>query len=174
MLEDTFDAFVVNFCIREDNKEVVHVNDKPSFSYHVVEGVIHESLECGWGVGKVKEHDSWFKKALMDDKGSFPLVAIFYADIVVSPADVKLSEKFGVFELIDEIRDKGKRVGVTDCMFIQVAIVLAGMKSSIFFVMKKREMLGWSSRDRSSHSRGSPEESLPWLFVCWRSEGTPF
>ena len=41
--------------------EVVHVNDKPSFSDHVTERIVHESLKGGRGVGESKEHDSGFK-----------------------------------------------------------------------------------------------------------------
>ena len=43
------------------NQEVIHVDDEPSFSNHVVERVVHESLESGGGVGKSKEHDSGLK-----------------------------------------------------------------------------------------------------------------
>ena len=74
----------------------------------------------------------------MGDKGGFPLVIIFDADIVVSPVDVKLSEKFGVPEFVNEVRDKGKGIGITDSVFVQVAIVLAGAKSSILFLNKEK------------------------------------
>ena len=33
--------------IRGECEEIVHVDDKPSFSDHVSEGVIYEALECG-------------------------------------------------------------------------------------------------------------------------------
>ena len=82
----------MGFFIRGEDKEVVHINDEPSFCDHVSEGVIHELLEHCWGVGESKAHYSWFKEALMCDKGSLPLVAIFDADVVVSPADIKLGE----------------------------------------------------------------------------------
>ena len=84
--------FMMGFFIWGENKEVVHVYDKPSFGDHVSEGVIHESLECGWGVGKPKEHNSWFEESLMGDEGGFPLVAVFDADIVVAPLDVELGK----------------------------------------------------------------------------------
>ena len=42
-------------------EKVVHVDDKPSFSDHISEGIIHEMLECGGGVVETKEHDSRFK-----------------------------------------------------------------------------------------------------------------
>ena len=42
-------------------EEIIHVDDKPSFSNHVMKGVIHEALECGKGVVETKEHNSGFE-----------------------------------------------------------------------------------------------------------------
>ena len=80
------------------NKEVIHVDDKLSFSDHVSEQVIHEPLECGRGVAKAKEHDCWFEESFVGDKGSLLLVTIFDADIIVSPMNVKLSEVASIFQ----------------------------------------------------------------------------
>ena len=78
--------------IRGEYKEVIHVDDKPSFSDHILEGVIHEVLEYGKGVIETKEHDSGFKQSLMGDEGCLPLMPILDADIIVSPSDIKLDE----------------------------------------------------------------------------------
>ena len=72
----------------------IYINDEPSFSDHISKGVIHESLERCRRVGESKEHHGGFEESFVCDEGSFPLVAIFDADIVVSPADIKLSEQF--------------------------------------------------------------------------------
>ena len=37
-------------------EEVVHIDDKPPFGNHVMERVIHESLEGSGGVSQAKEH----------------------------------------------------------------------------------------------------------------------
>ena len=92
MLENTFGAFTVDFFIRREDEEVVHVNDKSSFSDHVAEGVVHETLEHGGGVGKAEEHDSGFKEAFVGDEGSFPLVTVFDLDIVIALLDVEFGE----------------------------------------------------------------------------------
>ena len=42
-------------------KEVIYVDNKPSLSDHVSEGVIHEALECGKGVVETEEHNGGFK-----------------------------------------------------------------------------------------------------------------
>ena len=108
----------MGFFVRGEDKEVIHVDDKPSFCNHVSEGVVHELLECHWGVGESEEHHRWFKEAFMRDEGSLPLVAIFDVHIVVSPADVKLGEQFGIFEFVNEVRDERESVGISGGMFV--------------------------------------------------------
>ena len=78
------------------DKEVVHIDDEPSFGDHVVEGVVHETLEGGGGVGEPEEHHSWFEKAFMGDEGRFPLVTIFDSYVVIPPPYVKLGEDLSV------------------------------------------------------------------------------
>ena len=92
MLKDTLGAFMVGFFIWGEDEEIIHVNDKPFFGNHVSEGIIHESLECCWGVSESEEYDRWFEESLMCDEGGFPLVTIFDVDIVVATSDIKLGE----------------------------------------------------------------------------------
>ena len=47
--------------IRGEDEEIIHVNDEPSFSDHVLEGVIYEMLKCDGRVVETEEHDSRFK-----------------------------------------------------------------------------------------------------------------
>ena len=82
----------MGFFVMGEDKEVIHIEDEPSFCNYVSEGVIHELLECCWGVGESEEHHSRFKKVFVCDEGSFSLVAVFDANIVVPPANVKLGE----------------------------------------------------------------------------------
>ena len=117
-MEDAFGAFAVGFFVRGEDKEVIHINDKPSFSDHIAERVIHEPLERGRGVGKPEEHYCRFEEAFVCDEGGLPLVAILDADVVVSPLDVKLSKQFGVLEFVNEVGDEGKWIGVAGGMFV--------------------------------------------------------
>ena len=91
-LENVLGALAVDFFVRGKDEEVVHVDDKPSFCDHVLEGVVHELLKHSWGVGESKEHDHWFKEPLMDDENRLPLMAIFDVDVVIAPSDIKLGE----------------------------------------------------------------------------------
>ena len=47
--------------IKEEYEEIIHVDDEPFFSNHILEEVIYEVLECDRGVVEIKEHDSGFK-----------------------------------------------------------------------------------------------------------------
>ena len=43
------------------DEEIVHVDDEPSLSNHIAEGVVHEPLKGGGRVGEPEEHDCGFK-----------------------------------------------------------------------------------------------------------------
>ena len=73
----------------------------------------------------------------MCDEGGFPLVTIFDVNVVVPPADVKLSKQFGIFEFVNEVGDEGEWVGVAGCMFIQVSVVLTGAETAVFLFNEK-------------------------------------
>ena len=92
LLENTSGTFAVCFLVQGEYEEVIHVDDEPSFSDHVTEGVIHEALECGGRVGETEEHGCGFEKTFVGDKGSFPLVTVFDLNIVVAPLDVELGK----------------------------------------------------------------------------------
>ena len=128
------------------NEEIIHVNDKPSFCNHVMKGVIHEVLESGRGIGETKEHHGWFIEFLMCDKGSFPLMPIFDSDIIVSPSNIKLGEDFRPLEFIDKVGNEGKRVCITDSVFINIAIVLAGSKATVLLFDKEERGCLWGVR----------------------------
>jgi hypothetical protein len=106
-------------------------DDEPFFGNHVSEGVVHELLKGHRGVGKSEEHYRGFKEALVGDEGGLPLMSVFDSDIIVSPSDIKLSEHLGIPEFVNEVRDEGKGVGVTNHVFVDITVVLAGSESSV-------------------------------------------
>ena len=78
----------------------------------------------------------------MGDEGSFSLMPIFDSDIVVSPSHVKFGEDFHPLEPIDKVRNEWERVCITDSVFVNVAIVLAGLKATVLlFDEEERECL---------------------------------
>ena len=78
------------------DKEIVHINDEPSFSNHIAEGVVHETLEGGGGVGESEEHYGWFEEPLMGNEGCFPLVTVLDPYVIVPPSDVELSKDLSI------------------------------------------------------------------------------
>ena len=51
----------------------------------VPEDFIHKMLECGWGIGETKRHDSCFKESVLGAECGFPFVTFLDPDIIVSP-----------------------------------------------------------------------------------------
>ena len=127
----------MGFFVRGEDKEVVHINDEPFLGDHVSEGVVHESLEGCRRVGKSEEHYRRFKEAFVRDEGGLPLVAILDANIVIPPANVKLSKQFGIFKFVDEVRDEWKGISVLGGMFVQIAVILARAETTIFLLDKE-------------------------------------
>ena len=79
-----------------EDKEVIHIDDKPSFCNHIAEGVVHEALKGSGRIGKPEEHDGWLEESFVGDEGRFPLVAILDPYVVVPPTNVELGEYFGI------------------------------------------------------------------------------
>ena len=119
------------------DKEVVHVNDEPSFCDHFSERVRHELLEHGGGVCHAEKHDCGFVESSVGDESGLSLVAFLDADVVVPPLYIKLNKDLGVFEFVDEVRDQREGICVSDGVFIEVAIILARSESAILFLDKE-------------------------------------
>ena len=150
-LEDVAGSFGMGCGVRGGNEEVIHIDNQPSFSDHVSERVIHESLECGGGVAKTKEHNGQFKESFVGDKGCFPLVTIFDTDVVISLVNIEFGEVVSVFQLVHEVRDEREGVGVMGSVFVEVAVVLAGAEFSVFLLDKEeRGCLGGVGRTNLS------------------------
>ena len=47
--------------VGEIDKEIIHIDDEPSFSDYIMERVIHEPLEGSGRVGESEEHDGGFE-----------------------------------------------------------------------------------------------------------------
>ena len=72
---------------------------------------------------------------------------IFDVDIVVSASNVELDKVAGVFHLVHEVGDKGKRVGVAGSVFIKITVVLIGAEFAVFLLDKEeRGCLGGTGR----------------------------
>ena len=130
-LENAFRAFFVEGGVGGVDKKIIHVDDKPSFGNHIAEGVVHEALEGGGGIGESEKHHRGLEKSFVSDEGRLPLVAILDSYVVVSPPNIEFGEDLSISQFIYEVGDERKGVGVADGVLIDVAVVLAGAESSI-------------------------------------------
>ena len=108
------------------DSHVIHVDFKPLLRKHICEDVIHEGLEGGGSVTESKEHDSGFKESHGGDESGLPLIFFLDANVVISPTNVKFGEQGGFFHVVNELRDQEERIGISDSVGVQVAVVLTG------------------------------------------------
>ena len=89
----------------------------------------------------------------MGDEDSLPLVAVFDLDIVISLLYIKLGEDRGVFEFVDEVRDSGEGVCISNSMTVEISVVLAGSETSILFLDEEERRslggFGWTNFPRA-------------------------
>ena len=130
-LEDTAGSFCVGLGVGGGNEEVIHIDDEPSFSDHISEGVIYESLECGGRVTKAKEHDGGFEEPFVGDEGCLPLVTILDADIVVPLTNVEFGEVTNVFQLVYKVGDEREEICIMGGVFVKVLVVIAGVEFAV-------------------------------------------
>ena len=125
-LEHTSSALMMESCIILGvDSHVVHVDLKPLLWKHICKDVVHESLEGGGSIAEPKEHDGGFEESHGSDESSLPLIFLSDANVVISPTNVEFGEQGGFFHVVDEFRDQGERLGISDSVGVQVAIVLA-------------------------------------------------
>ena len=128
LLEHTSGALMVeSYIILGVDSHVIHVDLKPLLWKHICEDVVHEGLEGGGSVAESKEHDSGFKESHGGDESTLPLIFFSDANVVISPMNVEFGEQGGFFHVVNELRNQGERIGVSDGVGVQVVVVLAGM-----------------------------------------------
>ena len=89
------------------NGQVVHVNDKPSFSDVVSEVEVHKCLKRRWGATKSEKHHHWFEQSKRCDEGSLPLITLLDSDVIIPPPYVKLGKERELAKIVDKVGDKG-------------------------------------------------------------------
>ena len=108
------------------DSHVIHVDFKPLLRKHICKDVVHEGLKGGGSITESKEHDSGFKESHGGDESGLSLIFLSDANVVISPMNVEFGEQGGFFHVVDEFGDQGERIGISDGMEVQVAVVLAG------------------------------------------------
>ena len=125
-LEHTLGAFMVEgYIILGVDSHLMHIGLKPLLWEHIHEDMVHESLEGGGGIAESKEHDGGFKESHGGNESSFPLILLLNANVVISPTNVEFGEQGGLLHVIDEFQDEGEWIGISDCVGVQVVVILA-------------------------------------------------
>ena len=124
--------------------------------------MVHEGLEGGRSIAESKEHDSGFKKSHGGDEGGFPLIFFSDANVVVSPTNVEFGKQGGFLHIINEFRDEGEWIGISDSVGVQVAVILTWMKGSVL-LQHIEEGGGFSSCFEMFFDKGFARFHLCWV-----------
>ena len=131
-------------------------------------------MEGGERIGHAEEHDGGFIKSSVGDEGGFPLVAFLDSDIVISPSYIKLGKDLGILEFVDEIRDQGEGIRVSNSMAVEISVILARSKASILFLdEEERRSLGGFGRTNFSRAKVFVDELIRCLSF-FDGEGVEF
>ena len=84
-----------------------------------------------------REHSQQFVKAIGSDECGLLLTPFLNLDVVVTPLDIYLGEVLCPFQHVNEGRNQGERIGILDCMLIEMSIVLERVKPSVLFLNKE-------------------------------------
>jgi hypothetical protein len=70
-------------------------------------------LKCGWRVSEAKEHNSRLEEATVSSESGLPFITGFNANVVIAPANIKLSEVVSAFR--SSLQDRKKTSTGPDC-----------------------------------------------------------
>ena len=89
------------------NGQVVHVNDKPSFSDVISKVKVHECLKRWWRATKSEKHHCWFKQSKGCDESSLPLITLLDLNVIIPPSYIKLGKERKLAKVVNEVGNKG-------------------------------------------------------------------
>ena len=101
-LEHPSDMDAVFFLRLAEDQNVIQVDYDEDVG-HVAEDVVHEMLECRWGVGHSEGHNKVLKGTVARAERGLPLVSGRDPNVVVSRAEVDLREELGRPESVQEV-----------------------------------------------------------------------
>ncbi|KAF8232377.1 hypothetical protein L208DRAFT_1272838, partial [Tricholoma matsutake] len=100
--------------------DVIEIDADNAFEDEVVEDVVHHGLKGGRAI----KHHRWLKHPPVCLESCFPLIAVFYPDIVIPPSDVQFREPFCPSQFVQQVPYQRQWVGVLDCAIVQIPVVL--------------------------------------------------
>ncbi len=94
---------------------------------------IHHHLESSGGIGQSEEHNHWFEEPFGGKECRLPFIALFDADVVVSPSYVKLGKEGAASKAVDGLGYKRGYVAVLLGPSVDRAIVLDRAEFPVLF-----------------------------------------
>jgi hypothetical protein len=85
--------------------------------------IIHHSLKCGRRVAEAKRPNEIFVVAEGTAECGFPLIALAYADEVVTSLQIQFGEPIGPGDLFGELIHNWQQCAVLDCYVVEVAVI---------------------------------------------------
>jgi len=89
-------------------------------------------LKGGRGIAETEEHDDRFIETGLSNKGCFPMIVRMDKDIVISPSDINLGKVLGRMKFVEKWGNQWKGICILDGFSVERAIILTGVKFSIF------------------------------------------
>ncbi|KAG5350705.1 hypothetical protein C0989_009606 [Termitomyces sp. Mn162] len=125
------------------DEDVIKVHTHYALCYEVSEDVVYHGLEGGRAIGESKEHNEQLKQSPVGPEGSLPLISLLNVHIIVTPPDIQLSEVLHTPEVVDELRDEGKRITVLHHHGIEYLVVLDQLEGAILLFDKEDQRSHW-------------------------------
>ena len=104
------------------DEDVVDISDGKFVQIQTKCGV-DVRLKCCGRIGQPERHDAVFEVAVTGSECCFPLVAQGNSEQIVRTSKIDLGVILGVFQAIDQLGDKWKRISIFDGEAVEGAVV---------------------------------------------------
>ena len=123
--------------VRVKEEDVIEVDNEIALVDEVLENVSHKGLKGSRGITKAKGYNKGFKEAQVAFKSSFPFVAFFDTNVVITLANIKLCKVMRGLKFINKVWDEQETEGIFNGDIVELLVVLNWVKFAILFIDKE-------------------------------------
>lgn len=131
-----FEVDLVLYFVLTEDEDVIKIDDDDGVEF-VPEDVVHETHEAGWGVRQSKRKDEELVEAISSSKRGLVDIILMDLDLVVSRAEVDLTEDLGIMESVKQLVDSRQWVCVLDCLFVKGTVINAHAEITFLLAYKQ-------------------------------------
>ncbi|KAG6884471.1 hypothetical protein C0993_010753, partial [Termitomyces sp. T159_Od127] len=106
------------------DEDVIKVYTHYTLHNEVLEDFVHHCLEGGQAIGESEEHNERFKQSPDGSKGSFLLILLLSAHVVVTPPDIQFDEVLSLPKVIDDLKNEREGVAILHYHGVKNPVVL--------------------------------------------------